>query len=84
MASFICSYDTFQITLSRSYGNADLEKDLKEMYRKAGGPKDQGVTFLFTDNEIKSEEDDEEEELPLLLNGANVMTVGFNDGDISE
>ena len=36
------------------------------------------------DNEIKGEEDDEEEELPLLLNGANVMTVGFNDGDISE
>ena len=41
--------------LSRSYGNADLEKDLKELYRKAGGPKDEGVTFLFTDQEIKSE-----------------------------
>ena len=55
MASFICGYDTFQILLSRSYGNADFEKDLKEMYRKAGGPKDEGVLFLFTDQEIKSE-----------------------------
>ena len=55
MASFICGYDTFQIMLSRTYQNADLEKDLKEMYRTAGGPKDQGVTFLFTDQEIKSE-----------------------------
>ena len=37
------------------------------------------------DNEIKGEEEDEEEEeLPLLFNGANVMTVGFNDEDISE
>ena len=36
------------------------------------------------DNEIKGEEEDEEEELSLLINGANVMTVGFNDGDISE
>ena len=55
LGSFICGYDTFQIMLSRTYGNADLEKDLKELYRIAGGPKDQGVTFLFTDNEVKTE-----------------------------
>jgi dynein heavy chain len=31
-----------------------LEKDLKEIYRKAG-QKGEGITFLFTDNEIKQE-----------------------------
>ena len=54
LASFICDYGTFQITLSRTYKNQDLEKDLKEIYRKAG-QKGEGVSFLFTDNEIKEE-----------------------------
>ena len=54
LASFMCDYDTFQVTLSRTYKNQDLEKDLKDVYRKAG-QKGQGITFLFTDNEIKEE-----------------------------
>lgn len=54
LASFICDYGTFQVTLSRTYKNTDLEKDLKEIYRKAG-QRGEGISFLFTDNEIKEE-----------------------------
>lgn len=38
----------------RSYNVTNLMEDLKYMYRVAGG-KGQGITFLFTDNEIKDE-----------------------------
>lgn len=44
----------FYVIVYRAYNVGSLVEDLRHLYRTAGlGPK--GVTFIFTDNEIKDE-----------------------------
>merc|ERR1719421_1382710 len=52
LSAFTAGYSTFEITLSRGYGEADFREELKELYKAlVKGP----TVFLFTDAHVVEE-----------------------------
>lgn len=54
LASYICGYEVFQISVSSTYGVPDFKENLLSLYKKTG-MKSTPVTFLMTDNQIVKE-----------------------------
>jgi dynein heavy chain len=54
LSAHVCQYTVKQIVITSSYSINDLKTDLIEMFMKAG-VKEQGIMFLFTDQQIFNE-----------------------------
>jgi len=54
LAGYTSGHFTFQITITKTYNDAALFEDLRNLFIRAGS-KNESVTFIFTDAEVKSE-----------------------------
>jgi len=54
LSAFACQCQTFMIVISSTYNLNDLKANLQAMYKRAG-EKNEGVVFLFTDNQLADE-----------------------------
>ena len=52
LASHMCSYQCFQIELTRGYNYESFHEDLKIIYQMAG-VEGKDTVFLFTDTQVK-------------------------------
>ena len=53
LAAFICSYETFQISVTSDYSVNDLKEHLKDMYKRAGVKPGEPLVFLLTDSQVR-------------------------------
>lgn len=70
LASFICGYEVFSISVSSTYSINDFKENLLGLYIKAG-VKSIPVTFLMTDNQIVRE--------PMLVYLNDLLSTGVCD-----
>jgi len=54
LATFVNGYSAFQVVITARYSVNDFKADLQTMYRKAG-LKNEGISFIFTDQQIADE-----------------------------
>ena len=54
LAAYIIGYESFQITVTSSYGLADFKENLMTLYQKSG-IKNIGIAFILTDGQIVKE-----------------------------
>ncbi|KAM4656706.1 dynein axonemal heavy chain 3 [Amazona ochrocephala] len=72
LATFMNSFELFQIEITKSYGVSEWKDDVKQVMLKAGvGNKN--VCFLFSDNQIKDEAF--VEDINILLNSGDVPNI---------
>lgn len=76
LASFISSYEIFQIEISKSYGRAEWKEDLKKVLIMTGQDNQKSV-FLFPDTQIK--EESFIEDISNLLNSGDVPNLFASD-----
>ncbi|NXA07095.1 DYH3 protein, partial [Sapayoa aenigma] len=72
LATFMNSFELFQIEITKSYGIHEWREDVKQVMLKAG-VRNTNVSFLFCDNQIKDEAF--VEDINMLLNTGDVPNI---------
>lgn len=72
LATFMNSFELFQIEITKSYGISEWKDDIKQVMLKAGVGNN-NVSFLFYDNQIKDESF--VEDINMLLNTGDVPNI---------
>uniref|UniRef100_A0A803W9U6 Dynein axonemal heavy chain 3 n=1 Tax=Ficedula albicollis TaxID=59894 RepID=A0A803W9U6_FICAL len=72
LATFMSSFELFQIEITKSYGISEWKDDIKQVMLKAGVANN-NVSFLFCDNQIKDESF--VEDINMLLNTGDVPNI---------
>lgn len=72
LATFMNSFELFQIEITKSYGISEWKDDIKQVMLKAG-VSNNNVSFLFCDNQIKDESF--VEDINMLLNTGDVPNI---------